>query len=56
MKVQSMRGNQITLGVKMQKVRHQLCRTKDLSARLDGIAKGTGRARSELLVEALEPG
>jgi predicted transcriptional regulator len=42
--------------VKSQKVRHQLFLTKELSGRLDRIAKGTGRARSELLVEALEPG
>jgi predicted transcriptional regulator len=41
-------------GVKTQKVRHQLFLTKELSARLDRIAAGTGRARSELLVEALE--
>jgi predicted transcriptional regulator len=41
-------------GVKTQKVRHQLFLTKELSARLDRIANGTGRARSELLVEALE--
>jgi predicted transcriptional regulator len=40
--------------VKNQKVRHQLFLTKELSARLDRIASGTGRARSELLVEALE--
>jgi predicted transcriptional regulator len=40
--------------VKAQKVRHQLFVTKELSARLDRIATGTGRARSELLVEALE--
>jgi predicted transcriptional regulator len=40
--------------VKTPKVRHQLFLTKELSARLDRIAKGTGRARSELLVEALE--
>jgi predicted transcriptional regulator len=40
--------------VKTQKVRHQLFLTKELSARLDRIAIGTGRARSELLVEALE--
>jgi predicted transcriptional regulator len=40
--------------VKTQKIRHQLFLTKDLSARLDRIANGTGRARSELLVEALE--
>ena len=37
-----------------EKVRHQLFLTKELSARLDRIATGTGRARSELLVEALE--
>jgi predicted transcriptional regulator len=42
------------LGVKTQKVRHQLFLTKELSTRLDRIATGTGRARSELLVEALE--
>jgi predicted DNA-binding protein len=40
--------------VKTQKVRHQLFLTKELSGRLDRIATGTGRARSELLVEALE--
>jgi predicted transcriptional regulator len=40
--------------VKTQKVRHQLFLTKELSARLDRIANGTGRARSDLLVEALE--
>lgn len=42
------------LDVKTQKIRHQLFLTKELSARLDRIATGTGRARSELLVEALE--
>lgn len=40
--------------VKTQKVRHQLFLPKELSARLDRIANGTGRARSELLVDALE--
>lgn len=40
--------------MKTQKVRHQLFLPKELSARLDRIATGTGRARSELLVEALE--
>jgi predicted transcriptional regulator len=40
--------------VKTAKVRHQLFLTKELSARLDRIATGTGRVRSELLVEALE--
>jgi predicted transcriptional regulator len=40
--------------VKTQKVRHQLFLPKELSARLDRIASGAGRARSELLVEALE--
>ena len=40
--------------VKTQKVRHQLFLTKELSGRLDRIAAGTGRSRSELLVEALE--
>lgn len=42
------------VGVKTQKNRHQLFLTKELSARLERIASGTGRARSELLVEALE--
>jgi predicted transcriptional regulator len=42
------------VGLKTQKVRHQLFLTKELSARLDRIASGTGRARSELLVEALD--
>jgi predicted transcriptional regulator len=41
-------------GLTTQKIRHQLFLTKELSARLDRIAAGTGRARSELLVEALE--
>lgn len=40
--------------MKTQKVRHQLFLTKELSARLDRIATGTGRPRSELLIEALE--
>jgi predicted transcriptional regulator len=40
--------------VKAQKTRHQLFLTKELSARLDRIAQGTGRPRSELLVEALD--
>lgn len=40
--------------MKAEKVRHQLFLPKELSARLDRIANGTGRARSELLVEALE--
>jgi predicted transcriptional regulator len=40
--------------MKTEKVRHQLFLTKELSARLDRIATGTGRARSEVLVEALE--
>lgn len=40
--------------MKTQKVRHQLFLTKELSGRLNRIANGTGRARSELLVEALE--
>jgi predicted transcriptional regulator len=40
--------------VKTQRVRHQLFLTKELSARLERIANGTGRARSELLLEALE--
>ena len=40
--------------MKAQKIRHQLFLPKELSARLDRIATGTGRARSELLVEALE--
>jgi predicted transcriptional regulator len=42
------------LGVKKEKVRHQLFLAKELSARLGRIATGSGRARSELLVEALE--
>jgi predicted DNA-binding protein len=42
------------LEVKRQKIRHQLFLTQELSARLERIATGTGRARSELLVEALE--
>jgi len=42
------------LRVKTQKVRHQLFLTKELSSRLDRIANGTGRTRSEMLVEALE--
>jgi predicted transcriptional regulator len=40
--------------VKTEKIRHQLFLPKELSARLDRIANGTGRVRSELLVEALE--
>lgn len=40
--------------MKAQKIRHQLFLPKELSARLDRIANGTGRARSELLAEALE--
>lgn len=40
--------------MKTEKIRHQLFLPKELSARLDRIASGTGRARSELLVEALE--
>jgi predicted transcriptional regulator len=40
--------------VKSEKVRYQLFLTKELSGRLDRIATGTGRARSELLVEALQ--
>jgi predicted transcriptional regulator len=40
--------------MKTRKVRHQLFLTEELSARLDRISTGTGRARSELLVEALE--
>jgi predicted DNA-binding protein len=42
------------LAVKSQKVRHQLFLPKELSGRLERIAAGTGRTRSELLVEALE--
>ena len=40
--------------MKTQKVRYQLFLPKELSARLNRISSGTGRARSELLVEALE--
>lgn len=39
--------------MKSQKVRRQLFLPNELSDRLDRIASGTGRARSELLVEAL---
>lgn len=47
-------GRAARRGVKTAKVRHQLFLPKELSARLDRIATGTGRARSELLGEALE--
>jgi predicted transcriptional regulator len=40
--------------VKTQKVRHQLFLTKELSGRLDRMASGAGRARSKILIEALE--
>lgn len=40
--------------VKTEKVRYQLFLPKELSGRVNRIAQGTGRARSELLVEALE--
>jgi predicted transcriptional regulator len=40
--------------VKTEKVRYQLFLPKELSARLNRIASGTGRTRSKLLVEALE--
>jgi predicted transcriptional regulator len=36
------------------KVRHQLLLSSELSARVEGIAKGTGRARSQVLVDAVE--
>ena len=40
--------------MKTFKTRHQLFLTEQLSRRLDMIAKNTGRARSEILVEALQ--
>ncbi|HEX8443502.1 MAG TPA: hypothetical protein VF631_07630 [Allosphingosinicella sp.] len=40
--------------MKAEKVRCQLFLSKELSGRINRIAAGTGRARSELLVEALE--
>jgi predicted DNA-binding protein len=40
--------------MKTFKTRHQLFLTEQLSRRLDMIAKSSGRARSEILVEALE--
>ena len=40
--------------MKTFKTRHQLFLTEQLSRRLDVVAKSSGRARSEILVEALE--
>jgi predicted DNA-binding protein len=40
--------------MKAEKVRCQLFLSKELSGRINRIAAGTGRARSELLIEALE--
>lgn len=40
--------------MKTSKIRHQLFLPKALSDRVGRIAEGTGRARSEILVEALE--
>ena len=40
--------------MKSSKIRHQLFLPKALSDRVGRIAEGTGRARSEILVEALE--
>lgn len=40
--------------MKADKVRCQLFLSRELSGRINRIAAGTGRARSELLVEALE--
>ena len=40
--------------MKSRKVRYQLFVPEELSARMNRIADGAGRARSELLVEALE--
>jgi DNA-binding transcriptional MocR family regulator len=40
--------------MKTSKIRHQMFLPKTLSDRVGRIAEGTGRARSELLVEALE--
>lgn len=40
--------------MKPEKIRHQLFLPKALSDRVGRIADGTGRPRSEILVEALE--
>lgn len=40
--------------MKTFKTRHQLFLTDQLSRRLDMVARSSGRARSEILVEALE--
>jgi len=40
--------------MKADKVRHQLLLPRELSARVEGIAKGSGRSRSRVLVEAVE--
>lgn len=40
--------------MKSEKIRHQLFLPKSLSDRVGRIADGTGRPRSEILVEALE--
>ena len=40
--------------MKTFKTRHQLFLTEQLAKRLDMVAKSSGRARSEILVEALE--
>lgn len=40
--------------MKTHKTRHQLFLTEQMSKRLDMIARSSGRARSEILVEALE--
>jgi len=40
--------------MKTSKIRHQLFLPKALSDRIGRIAEGTGRARSEILVEALD--
>jgi predicted transcriptional regulator len=44
----------VEVPVKVDKVRCQLFLSKELSGRINRIAAGTGRARSELLIEALE--
>jgi predicted transcriptional regulator len=40
--------------MKAERVRCQLFLSKELSGRINRISQGTGRARSELLIEALE--
>jgi hypothetical protein len=40
--------------MKADKVRLQLLLTRELSARIEGIAKGSGHSRSQVLAEAVE--